>query len=154
MPGKFPATCAAIACAAMLLNAGASRAQCRFLMPIGGSGEPVVQKRISPDRLVGRTNWNTDFSVDRTFSSYRVEFQSASEERATFPVAVFLRFTDGSDLQLLNENLNLEPGQQRHFGPFAAVPGKRTSQVNVRVGSSAMPGSTGFSYRISVEGCN
>jgi hypothetical protein len=25
--------------------------------------------------------------------------------------------------------------------------------VNVRVGSSAMPGSTGFSYRVSVEGC-
>jgi len=25
-------------------------------MPIGGTGEPVVQKRISPDRLVGRSN--------------------------------------------------------------------------------------------------
>jgi uncharacterized membrane protein YqiK len=24
----------------------------------------------------------------------------------------------------------------------------------VRVGSSTMPGSTGFSYRVSVEGCN
>jgi hypothetical protein len=39
------------------------------------------------------------------------------------------------------------------FGPFPAVPGKRTSQVNGRVGSRTMPGSTGFSYRVSVQGC-
>ena len=142
--------------ATLLLAAvpAAAQAQCRFLLPIGGGGEPVVQKRISPDRLVGRTNWNTDFAIDRTFSSYRVNIQSASTGRGTFPVAVFLRFTDGSNLQLVNDNLSLDPQQQRRLGPFPAVPGKRASKVNVRVGSSAMPGSTGFSYRVSVEGCN
>jgi hypothetical protein len=138
---------------AFSLGSGAAQAQCRSLMPIGGGGA-VVEKRISPDRLVGRTNWNTDFAVDRSFSSYRVNFQSASTGQGTFPVGVFLRFTDGSNLQVVNENLTLDPGQRRNFGPFPAVPGKRTSQVNVRVGSSAMPGSTGFSYRVSVEGCN
>jgi len=51
---------------------GPASAQCRFLLPIGGGGEPWVEKRISPDRLVGRTNWNTDFAVDRSFSSFRV----------------------------------------------------------------------------------
>ncbi len=134
-------------------TAGPATAQCRFLKPIGGGGEAWVEKRISPDRLVGRTNWNTDFAVDRSFGSYRVNLQSLSTGRGTFPLAVFLRFTDGSNLQLANENLTLDPQQQRRLGPFPAVPGKRTSQVNVRVGSSAMPGSTGFSYRISVEGC-
>jgi hypothetical protein len=64
------------------------------------------------------------------------------------------RFTDVTSLQVVNENLDLTPGQRRVFGPFPAVPGKRTNQVNVRVGSSAMPGSTGFSYRVSVEGCD
>jgi hypothetical protein len=140
----------------LLLAATASpaNAQCRFLKPIGGGGEPWVQKRISADRLVGRTNWNTDFVVDRFFGSYRVNLQSLSTSRGTFPTAVFLRFSDGSNLQLANDNLSLEPQQQRRLGPFPAVAGKRTSQVNVRVGSSAMPGSTGFSYRVSVEGCN
>ena len=140
----------------MLLSAGsaAAQSQCRFLMPIGGGGEPVVAKRIGPDRLVGRTNWNTDFSVDRSFASYRVNFQSASTDQGLFPLQVFLVFTDGSNLQLVSDNLTLAPGQQRRLGPFPAVPGKRTSKVNVRVGSSAMPGSTGFSYRVSVEGCN
>jgi hypothetical protein len=138
----------------VLGGTGAAQAACRFLTPIGGSGQPVVEKRISPDRLLGRTNWNTDFTVDRSFASYRVNFQSASTGQGTFPLAVFLRFTDGSNLQLVNDNLTLAPAQQRRLGPFPAVAGKRTSQVNVRVGSSSMPGSTGFSYRVSVEGCN
>jgi hypothetical protein len=151
-----PSLRAALLGASLLLGtaSGAAHAQCRFLMPIGGGGEPAVEKRISPDRLVGRTNWNTDFAVDRSFSSFRVNFQSVSTGRGTFPLAVFLRFTDGSNLQLVNDNLTLDPRQQRRLGPFPTVPGKRASKVNVRVGSSAMPGSTGFSYRVSVEGCN
>ncbi|MEB3352852.1 MAG: hypothetical protein VKM34_01260 [Cyanobacteriota bacterium] len=136
------------------IGSGAAQAQCRFLMPIGGGGEPVVEKRIGPDRLVGRTNWNTDFTVDRSFASYRVNFQSASTGQGLFPLQVFLVFTDGSNLRLVNDNLTLTPGQQRRLGPFPAVPGRRTSKVNVRVGSSQQPGSTGFSYRVSVEGCN
>lgn len=138
---------------ALLPSPGLARPVCRFLMPIGGSGEPTVQKRISAARLVGRTNWNTDFAVDRSYRSYRVNFQSVSTDRGTFPLAVFLRFTDGSNLQVVNDTLTLDPQQSRRLGPFSAVPGKRTSLVNVRVGSSAMPKSTGFSYRVSVEGC-
>jgi hypothetical protein len=144
-------------CTALALGvaqAGGAQASCRFLLPIGGGGEPVVSKRIGPDRLVGSTNWNTDFAVDRTFARYRFNFESASTGRGVFPVAGFLRFTDGSSLQVFSENLTLDPGQRRSFGPFAAVPGKRTNQLNFRVGSSRFPGSTGFSYRISVEGCN
>ncbi|MEX1325110.1 MAG: hypothetical protein AB1Z21_13100 [Synechococcaceae cyanobacterium] len=135
-------------------DGGAAQARCRFLMPIGGGGEPVVEKRISPDGLIRRNNWNTDFAVDRAYASYRINLQSASTERGVFPVAAFLRFTDNTDLRVVNENLTLEPQQSRTFGPFPAVPGKRTNQVNVRVGATTMPGSTGFSYRVSVEGCD
>ncbi len=142
-----------VAAAVLVLQAGPALASCQFLMPIGGGGEPVVQKRISPDGLVRRNNWNTDFAVDRNFSRYRITLQSASTERAVFPIAVFLRFTDNTDIRLVNENRTLEPNQTHVFGPFPAVPGKRTNQVNVRVGATTMPGSTGFSYRVSVEGC-
>jgi len=146
----------ALVCAALLGGATpAARAQqgCRFLMPLGGGGEPVVSKRIGPDRLLGRTNWNTDFIVDRTYSSYRFFFTSASTERATFPVAGFMRFTDGSSLQVINETPTFEPGTGRMFGPFPAVPGKRTKLMNFRVGSGSKPAALGFSYRISVQGC-
>jgi hypothetical protein len=145
--------------ASALLSGGIPRAeaaqnQCRFLMPLGGGGEPVVTKRIGPDRLLGRTNWNTDFVVDRTFRSYRFFFTSASSEPATFPVSGFMRFTDGSSLQVINETPTFAPGTGRMFGPFSAVPGKRTNLMNFRVGSSTQPAALGFSYRISVQGCN
>jgi len=157
MPSRSLSCAAAVVAISLLLGGAAGKAQaqsqCRSLMPIGGTGEPVVQKRISADRLVGSTNWNTDFTVDRGFSNYRVKLESASTARGTFPVAVFLRFTDGSNLQLVNQNLTLAPQEHRNLGPFPTVPGKRTSQVNVRVGASNMPGSTGFSYRVSAEGC-
>lgn len=147
-------TLLAAASLGLTAGAGAAQASCRFLMPIGGGGEPVVQKRISPDGLIRRNNWNTDFAVDQAFASYRIHIQSASSERGVFPVTAFLRFTDNTDLRVVNENLTLEPEERRSFGPFPAVPGKRTSQVNVRVGATTMPGSTGFSYRVSVEGCD
>jgi len=145
-----------VALAGLVLAADAASAnpRCQFLMPIEGGGEPVVQKRISPDGLLRRTNWNTDFAVNRNFSSYRINLQSASSEPGVFPIAAFLRFTDNTDLRVVNENRSLQPEQAHTFGPFPAVPGKRTNQVNVRVGATTMPRSTGFSYRLSVEGCD
>ena len=142
-----------LATAAVLVlsaNAGAAQANCRFLMPVAAGGEPVEQKRISPDGLFGRNNWNTDFAVDRNYASYRINLQSASTEQAVFPTSAFLRFTDNSDLRVVNENRTLQPEQRHLFGPFPAVPGRRTNQVNVRVGTTKMPTSTGFSYRVSV----
>ncbi|MFY8149060.1 MAG: hypothetical protein ACOVNL_07560 [Prochlorococcaceae cyanobacterium] len=136
-----------------LAGPAAAQENCRFLLPLGGGGEPVVSKRIGPDRALGRTNWNTDFVVDRDYRSYRFFFTSASTERATFPIAGFMIFTDGANLQVINETPTFEPGSGRAFGPFPAVPGRRTRLMNFRVGSSSMPGSLGFSYRISVQGC-
>ncbi len=155
LPAAHPLAGAVVAVALLATAMPAARAQqnCRFLMPLGGGGEPVVSKRIGPDRLLGRTNWNTDFIVDRKYSSYRFFFTSASTERATFPVAGFMRFTDGSSLQVINETPTFEPQTGRMFGPFAAVPGKRTKLMNFRVGSSSQPAALGFSYRISVQGC-
>jgi hypothetical protein len=146
-----PALAALVATA--LTGVPTAQAGCRFLMPLGGGGNPVVSKRIGPDRLVGRTNWNTDFVVDRDFRSYRFFFTSASSDRASFPVSGFMVFTDGSSLQVINETPTFEPGTGRMFGPFQAVPGKRTRLMNFRVGSSSSPAALGFSYRISVQGC-
>lgn len=42
--------------------------------------------------------------------------------------------------------------RQQLFGPFRAVPGKQASQMNFKVGGE--PSSLGYSYQISVEGCD
>ena len=70
-----------------------------------------------------------------------------------FTLRTDARFTDGSSLQVINETPTFEPGSGRMFGPFLAVPGKRTNLMNFRVGSSSQPAALGFSYRISVQGC-
>jgi hypothetical protein len=134
---------------------------CTFLQPIGGDGtSPVVAKSVGAAKvtpvgmLAGRTNWNTDFIVDRSYSSYKFFFTAnSSDPKAKYPVEGFMKFSDGSNLQVINETMSPPIGTGRMFGPFAAVPGKQASQMNFKVGASADPGSLGFSYRISVQGC-
>jgi len=58
------------------------------------------------------------------------------------------------DLQLFNVQMNPPIGTGKMFGPYQQVPGKQISQISFKVGASSDPGSLGFSYRISVQGCN
>jgi len=143
---------------AALAISGAATAQaqpvCSFLLPVGGSGDPVVSKRVGPGRLLGRTNWNTDFIVDRPFSSYRFFFTATSTDPATYPVRGYMIFTDRTSLRLFDVTISPPEGTGRMFGPFPTIPGRRTSLMNFHIGSSSQPGALGFSYRISVQGCN
>ena len=149
--------------ASLLLSGGTTLAaqRCTFLQPIGGDGtSPIVSKRVQRPRIsplgmvLGQTNWNTDFIVDQPFSSFKFFFTAnSSDAGAKYPVEGFMKFSDGSSLQVINELMTPPIGTGQMFGPFPAVPGKQASQMNFKVGTSSDPGSTGFSYRISVQGC-
>lgn len=154
-------TCLTGIFAGIMLQPIAARAQlCSFLSPIGGSGNTTVVKRVGAPKLspigiaLGRTNWNTDFAVNQAFSNYKLFFTAQSTEKARYPVQAFLKFSDGTNLQVVNELITPPMGSGAMFGPFNAVQGKTVSQINFKIGASADPGSTGFSYRISVQGCN
>ena len=45
-------------------------------------------------------------------------------------------------------------GTGAQFGPFSPPSGKAVCQVNFKIGANKDPRGTGFSYRISVQGCN
>ncbi len=108
---------------------------------------------MGPGRLLGKTNWNTDFIVDRPYARYRFLFRADSTSpTATHPLEGTMKFSDGSSLQVFSQQLNLPVGGQKLFGPFRAVPGKQASQMNFKVGGE--PSSLGYSYQISVEGCD
>lgn len=144
------------AAGSLLIGAAPSLAQtCTFLQPIGGNGvTPIVSKSVGRGKLIGKTNWNTDFIVDRPYSSYKFFFTANSADpNAQYPVEGFMKFSDGSNLQVINTSMNPPIGTGRMFGPFAAVAGKQASQMNFKVGASNDPGALGFSYRISVQGC-
>jgi hypothetical protein len=128
---------------------------CTFLRPVGGDGiTPIVSKQVGRGKVIGKTNWNTDFIVDQPYTSYKFFFTAnSSDPGARYPVVGFMKFTDGSNLQVINELMNPPIGTGRMFGPFPAVPGKQASQMNFKVGASDDPGALGFSYRISVQGC-
>jgi hypothetical protein len=149
----------AVACAsAGLLTAAApvSAQSCQFLAPVGGNGvTDIVTKTISPGNPLpfSRPNWNTDFFVTQPYGSYKFFFTANSSVSATYPIQGYLKFTDGSNLQVINESYAPQVGTGRQWN-IPAVPGKTVSQVNFKLGASADQAATGFTYRISVQGCN
>lgn len=142
---------------AALLSGSANAAEtCTFLAPIGGNGvSPVVSKSVGRGKLLGRTNWNTDFIVNKTYSSYKFFFTAnSSDPNAQYPVEGYMKFSDGTSLRVIDTPMNPPIGTGRMFGPFPAVPGKQATQMNFKVGASSDPNALGFSYRIAVQGCN
>jgi len=128
---------------------------CTFLQPIGGNGSsPIVSKSVGRGKLIGKTNWNTDFFVTQPYTSFKFFFTAnSSDSQAQYPVAGNMKFSDGSSLQMFNTLMNPPMGTGKMFGPFASVPGKQATQMNFKVGASNDPAALGFSYRISVQGC-
>ena len=132
----------------------ASAQSCQFLSPVGGNGvTPIVTKTVSAGNPFGRPNWNTDFFVNQPFSSYKFFFTANSSVSATYPIQGYLKFTDGSNLQVINESYAPQVGTGRQWS-IPAVPGKTVSQLNFKIGASADQAATGFTYRISTQGCN
>ncbi len=149
----------ALACAGVCLlttAAPASAQSCQFLAPVGGNGvTDIVTKTISPGNPLpfSRPNWNTDFFVTQPYSSYKLFFTANSSVSATYPIQAYLKFADGSNLQVVNESYAPQTGTGRQWD-VQAVPGKTVSQVNFKIGATADQAATGFTYRISVQGCN
>jgi hypothetical protein len=154
------------ACSSLIFaHAPAAQAGCTFLTPIGGNGDGpkpyIVKKQVERPKgligkAVGRTNWNTDFVVNQPFGSYKLFFTADSTDSnpGSYPIEAFLKFSDGSNLKVVNEFMKPPTGTGAQFGPFQAPSGKAVSQVNFRIGANNDPGATGFSYRISVQGCD
>jgi hypothetical protein len=134
---------------------------CTFLQPVGGNGSsPIVSKSVGAAKVTpigmafGRTNWNTDFLVDQPYTNFKFFFTAnSSDPKAKYPVEGYMKFSDGSSLQMFNTLMNPPMGTGKMFGPFASVPGKQATQMNFKVGASNDPAALGFSYRISVQGC-
>lgn len=168
MPIQTGRTTAILCCTAIssaLSMAPQAHAGCSFLMPVGGNGngpQPyIVKKQVERPKglvgkAVGRTNWNTDFVVNRPYRSFKLFFTADSTDGnpGAYPIEAYLKFTDGSNLRVVQQSMKPPTGTGAQFGPFAVPSGKAVSQVNFRIGANSDPGATGFSYRISVQGCN
>jgi hypothetical protein len=156
MTKLLPAVAACLGGFMLTAAAPVSAASCQFLSPVGGNGvTPIITKTISPGNPLpfSRPNWNTDFFVTQPYSYFKYFFTSNSSESATYPIQGYLKFTDGSNLQVINESYAPQVGTGRQW-TVQSVPGKTVSQVNFKVGTTNNQAATGFTYRISVQGCN
>jgi hypothetical protein len=144
-----------VAGAASLAALPAQAGSCQFLQPVGGNGvTPIVTKTISAGNPLpfSRPNWNTDFYVNQPYRTYKLFFTADSSVSATYPLQAFLKFTDGSNLQVYNDNFTPRPGTGGSI-TVQTTPGKVVNQVNIKVGATDNMAATGFTYRISVQGC-
>jgi len=141
--------------AASAVLPAAAQQRCEFLQPVGGTGvTPIVTKTISEGNIFGRPNWNTDFYVTKPYNSYKFFFTADSSVSASYPVVGFLKFSDGSNMQVINDPSFTPPmGTGKMWGPFPAYPDKTVTQLNFKIGASADQAATGFTYRISTQGC-
>ena len=105
---------------------------CTFLQPVGGNGSsPIVSKSVGRGKLIGKTNWNTDFFITQSYTSFKFFFTAnSSDAQAQYPVEGNMKFSDGSSLQIFNTLMNPPMGTGKMFGPFASVPGKQESKMN------------------------
>ena len=151
--------------ASLALPRQAAAERCSFLMPIGGNGTGpaphIVKKKVQRPKglignTVGRTNWNTDFVVDQPSRRFKLFFTADSTEGTpgSYPIQAYLKFSDGSNLKVVDQSMKPPTGTGAQFGPFTPPAGKAVSQVNFKIGANKDPGGTGFSYRISVQSCN
>ena len=79
---------------------------------------------------------------------------SDSNNPSSYPVQAFLKFSDGSNRKVADEQLQPPMGTGRIFGPFQQVPSNSIGQVNFRIGANKDPHATVFSYRNFVQGCH
>ena len=149
----------------VLLVPGNANAACQFLMPLGGNGsgpEPhIVKKRVERPKgllgnVVGRTNWNTDFVVNQPYRNFKLFFtaDSTDGQPGAYPIQAYLKFASGGSMKVVDERMKPPTGTGARFGPFQAPAGQAVSQVNFKIGANNDPKASGFSYRISVQGCN
>ena len=153
---SFAAALALTATATAAVTAGAQSAgaqTCQFLAPVGGDGTTnIVTKTISPGTPLpfSRPNWNTDFFVTAPYSSYKFFFTANSSVSATYPVEGFLKFTDGTSFQVINE-LGLgeiEPGNFRTIFRHAAIGVGASAQIIANGESIVTTVSAGTSIKI------
>ena len=93
----------------LLLMPLQANAACSFLPPVGG-GDPIVKKKVERPKgligkAIGRTNWNTDFLVDQPYRSFKLFFTADSSDPSSYPVQAFLKFNDGSNRKVADEQL-------------------------------------------------
>ena len=122
---------------------------CKPLSVVGGTGPEVTKKVSPPSTFLTKSDWNTDFAVpsDAGFNSFVATI--TSENDATYSMKLFLKYSNNTTDNFLNQNVSLKVGKSMSF-KATPRPSNQPYQVNVLVGGMSGVGNT---YKLSVAGC-
>lgn len=143
-------TLAIIAIAFTSTNSSSAQV-CIPLKVVGAEGTEVSKTISTPDMLLVKNNWNTDFVVPQpNFSEqYIATITSRSQKIANLDIKMFLKYSNGSYDNVFDGKIQLTPGQSRNIYGNTRI-GEQPYQVNLSVGGV---NSVGFSYTASVTAC-
>ncbi|WP_019501476.1 hypothetical protein [Pseudanabaena sp. PCC 6802] len=122
---------------------------CRSLSVVGGTGKEVTKRVSPPGTLLTKNNWNTDFAVPSGARFNRFNITLSSQNDATYAVKVFLKYSNNTTDNFVNQNVPLRVGQSVSFKATPRL-AEDPFQVNVNVGGTSAIGNT---YTLSVTGC-
>jgi hypothetical protein len=124
--------------------------RCSPLSVVGGTGKEVTKRVSPPGTFLTKNNWNTDFAVPSGARFNRFTMTLSSQNNATYTVKLFLKYSNNTTDNFVNQNVPLKVGQSVSFNATPR-PGDNPFQVNVFVGGTSAIGNT---YTVSVVGCN
>ena len=98
---------------------------CTFLQPVGGNGSSsIVSKSVGRGKLIGKTNWNTDFFITQPYTSFKFFFTAnSSDAQAQYPVEGNMKCRAASEFNIINQEFNGACGSQSAAGLSPAAPG-------------------------------
>ncbi|HSE50330.1 MAG TPA: transporter substrate-binding domain-containing protein [Terriglobales bacterium] len=140
----------------------AAQLKCELLPPSHRSDDTkVVTERIGPrEGALGPTG-NTYFLMPRAYKYVMVHLQPMSSDVAPYLVKLITRYADDTIYEPVVETIYPKAGSPQDWGPLEVMPRevpdeKIGNMFNVKVQSNYAlePRATGFSYTVSVEGCD
>ena len=135
--------------------------KCEALPPVfrSDSSSKVIQEKIGPDE--GSPTGNSFFMINPPAKYLVVRLTPTTSDSAAYPVKIITRYTDDTIFEPVMEAIVPQAGVPFVWGPLevrpAEVPRDKVGDivmVKVQENYALQPDAKGFSYTLSVEGCN
>lgn len=134
--------------------------RCETLPPFYRSDETMVlQEKIGPNEA--STTGNSFFMMPHPVKYVVVHLTPSSSDDAVYPVKIITRYIDDTIYENVMGAITPQAGTPIVWGPLATVPANVPKSkvpdiliVKVQENYALQPDAKGFTYTLSVEGCN
>jgi len=140
----------------------AAQQKCELLPPNYRTDDSkVATEKVGPKDALGPTG-NTYFFLPREYRYAKVRIEPQTSDSASYTVKLIARYSDDTIYEPVVATIYPKAGMPLTWGPIELKPagrvpkGKVVDMFNVKVQSNYAlhPAATGFTYKVSVAGCD